>query len=79
MLKITTASGAVYLDDQQGRVQRLTGPYSPGIDYATRPDSVWHTVEHQPEWAVGLRTYIDFVGGFYRLTTSVVSIEEVDE
>lgn len=74
MLKITTESGAVYLDDDM-RVMRLSGPYSPGIDYTVVPDSEWHTVNAPVNWELGISAYISFVNGKFRTTTPVVSIE----
>lgn len=79
MLKITTKSGAVYLDDEKGRVQRLSGPYSPGINYDIRPDAEWVTLASGPVWRVGVSAYMTFGDGSYRITTPIESIEEVDE
>lgn len=79
MLKITTKSGAVYLhDEDKSRVQRLSGPYSYGIDYDLRPDAEWSTLGSAPVWEVGVSGYMTFADGTFRLTTPVETIEEVD-
>jgi len=81
MKRITTESGAVYLyDDYRDQVMRADGsPYSGGINYEVRPDGVWHVLASTPDIEVGWSIEMDFVDGAYRVTTPVVSIEDVEE
>lgn len=75
MQKILTTSGAVYLLDDE-RVQRLSGPYSPGINYDRAPDGVWEPLVLPAEVIVGVSMVLH-LETFSRITTPVVSVEEV--
>lgn len=78
MKKITTESGAIYhYDEENSRVMR-EGPNSPGIDYSKVPDGGWDHVEGTSILEVG--RVAGFLLGFnnYRITTPVVTIEEVE-
>lgn len=80
-LRFETASGAEYVIDRDAyKVVRLDGPYSEGINYDNYPDGVWHDLYAMPEIKVGSQAYIvmGYHGGNYRITTPVVSVEEVD-
>ena len=78
MLKITTESGAVYLDTGH-RVMRLSGPFSPGIDYTAVPDAEWQHTKALTGWSYGEPAYINFINGKWRVTTPVVSMEVVED
>ena len=78
MLRVTTESGAVYLID--GMKVLREGPYSPGINYATVPDSKWIEYDDISPIVVGRSVIFWGQRGFTvldRVTTPVVSIEEV--
>lgn len=76
MIKFTTASGATYLyDEQKNRVQRLSGPYSPGIDYVAVPDGKWQTLTSIGPITVGQSVSMTFTTNKWRLTTPVTHIE----
>lgn len=87
-MKITTASGAVYVIDQErGRACRLVEPETPVMDY----DGYWFdfssmrgtTDMHEfGDVEIGKRVYFTLRNHpqwDWRLTTDVVSIEEVDD
>ena len=74
-IKVTTESGAEYLLTPDGLVTRLSGPWSPGIDYALRPDGEPdQLVPDNPDPIPGKSWIMQFVGGGYRVTTPVVSV-----
>ena len=80
MKRITTESGAVYLYDYaNGRVQRVEGPYSALIDYDAVPDGKWQTLTGMSPLIIGESVQMTFVSGKWRITTPLVSIEEVEE
>lgn len=75
-MRFTTKSGATYRVEDN-RVMRETGPYSPGIAYDLCADGEWSVpLVACTEITVGERVTMDFIDGTYRITTSVVSIEE---
>lgn len=77
IVKVETASGATYhYDVDKSRVTR-TGPHSPGINYDAVPDDEWHRVKFYTEPEVGERWSLILGDSTWRLTTEVVSIEEV--
>lgn len=76
MLKITTQSGAEYLIDGN-KAMRASGPFSPGINYMTHLDAVWEEYWDIPEPVVGACLFLPKGFRSSRLTTAVVSIEEV--
>lgn len=79
MWKISTESGAVYLyDDVELLVQRQ-GPFSPGIDYAVLPDDEWLELSRAPDFIAGESTDMSFITGKWRVTTPIVSIEEIND
>ena len=74
MRRITTESGAVYLvDNEVGRVQRVTGEMNPGL---ILDNGVWEHMTPDEDIEVGKPMHLT---GFtvWRRTTPVVSIEEV--
>lgn len=80
-LRFQTRSGADYVIDRDAyKVVRLDGPYSEGINYDQYPDGKWHDLYAMPLIEVGRQAYMvfGFDGGSYRITTPVVSVEEVD-
>lgn len=78
MIRLTTESGAIYhLDVERRRVTR-TGPHSPGIDYDTVPDDAWHDLVAWSTPTVGESLRLRIVGGKFRTTTPVTTIEEND-
>ena len=75
--RILTRSGAVYLYDAEGkRIQRVSGPLHKGIMF---PNGQWHPLRDRSRIAVGERMYFAMGVNKVRLTTEVVSVEEVDE
>jgi hypothetical protein len=77
IVKVETSSGAVYhYDTDKSRVTR-TGPHSPGINYDAVPDGEWHDVAIYTEPEVGESWALVLGEGLLRVTTKVVSIEEV--
>lgn len=77
IVRVETASGATYhYDVDKSRVTR-TGPHSPGINYDTVPDGEWHGVALYREPEVGERWRLVLNDSTFRVTTRVVSIEEV--
>jgi len=79
--RITTKSGAVYLYDYaNGRVMRADGsPYATLIDYSTVPDGEWQTLTWMSPPVIGGCLQMSLALGRGRITTPVVSIEEVEE
>ena len=81
MKRITTESGAVYLYDDAGwptRMQRAEGPYSALIDYDAVPDGAWNVLTEITPLTLGTSLRMRFVSGRWRITTPLVSIEEVE-
>ena len=74
---VTTKSGAVYMIDTEKPAAQRQGTYSPDINYTLVPDGEWVELEYVPEVRVGESVYMSFVNGTLRITTPVVSIEEV--
>lgn len=71
MIRFRTKSGAVYsYDTERYRVLR-EGPYSPGIDYDSVPDSEWSQVINEPDFRLGHRVLFLLQQGKYRITTSI--------
>lgn len=81
MIRFTTKSGAVYLlDEVENTAHRMEGsPGSSGINYGLVPDGVVHRLVKFPDVVVGESVWMFFDTGVFRLTTPVVSVEEVDE
>lgn len=77
MLKVETSSGATYYYDPDRRRVMRAGPHSPGINYGVAPDDEWHNVALYREPEVGERWRLILGDGLFRVTTKVVSIEEV--
>lgn len=79
VLKVETSSGATYYYDPDGQRVMRAGPHSPGINYGVAPDDEWHpvTLYREPEPEVGERWRLVLGDGLFRVTTKVVSIEEV--
>lgn len=77
MLKLTTKSGAVYLLDTEKPRLRRQGPHSPGINYSLVPDDEWHALRSFAEPVVGKPAVFGLAAGMFRVTTPVVSIEEL--
>lgn len=75
MIHITTTSGAEYLIDGL-RAQRLSGPYSPLIDYTVAPDGVWEALTSEPRIEIGEQLLLLKEGGRFRLSTPIVAVEE---
>lgn len=75
MIHVTTTSGAEYLIDGL-RVQRLSGPHSPLIDYDQTPDGVWEILMAEPVIKVGRPLFMTKEGGKLRISTPVVAVEE---
>ena len=76
MLKVTTASGAVYLIN--GNKAMREGPYSPNINYLTVPDNQW-TLYREIRYVPGGSLVMYSRDGYSdRVTTKVVNIEEVE-
>lgn len=82
--KYTTRSGAEYLvDEEEHKMQRLSGPYSPLIDYKRHPDGVWETyvtfvkMPYMYEDECSLFFYRGD-GALSRATTPVINEEVVD-
>lgn len=75
MIHVTTTSGAEYLIDGL-QAQRLSGPYSPLIDYTVAPNGVWEALTSKPKIEVGERLALFKEGGRFRLSTPIVSVEE---
>lgn len=75
MIKFETESGAVYLFDTEGKkVQRVSGAWNPLM---VLPDGEWLDVVDYEPVIVGLGGQFLLPMGKVRLTTRVVSIEEV--
>lgn len=70
--RLTTRSGAVYLfDEENSRIQRQSGEMNPGLRL---PNAQWQDVyAHEVEEGYSARFLLG--GGYYRVTTPVVSIE----
>lgn len=78
MKKITTESGAIYhYDEENSRVMR-EGPNSPGIDYESTPDDEWLAAVGATGLEPGQSAYFALRGARYRVTTPILSIEEVE-
>lgn len=75
MIRLTTASGAEYLIDGLS-AQRLTGPYSPGIDYVKSPDGAWEPLASEPVIKVGQPLFLIRDDGSVRVTTPVAQVED---
>lgn len=76
MLKVTTASGAIYLIN--GNKAMREGPYSPNINYLTVPDNQWTLYKDIRYVPGGGLVMYSRDGHSDRVTTKVVSIEEVE-
>lgn len=76
MLKVTTASGAVYLIN--GNKAMREGPYSPNINYLTVPDNQWTLYQEIRYVPGGSLVMYSRDGHSDRVTTKVVNIEEVE-
>lgn len=76
MLKVTTESGAIYLVN--GNKAMREGPYSPGINYLAVPDNQWTLYQDIRYIPGGSLVMYSRDGHSDRVTTKVVSIEEVE-
>lgn len=76
MKRIETTSGAVYLwDTDNKRVVRVIGEYNPGIII---PNGEWVPADYA-RVVVGASAVFQGRDSHYRVTTPVVSVEDVDD
>ena len=78
MIRFTTESGAEYVirsRDDVREMTRLSGPFSPGIDYDVLPDTQWHELVRFVGVEVGKPATMILAAGKVRVTTNVVSVD----
>ena len=72
MIKFTTQSGARYVLDGR-KVVRLEGPEIENVSHA---DGLWHELKQTPNLTVGYPAVLQWADGRFRITSTVVSIDE---
>ena len=72
MLAFSTSSGARYVLDGLKMV-RLEGPEIENVSHA---DGIWHELKQTPNLTVGYPAVFQWADGRFRITSTVVSIDE---